>query len=79
MSQNASFRPMKYPYTLTAKLAQFPYKYYWNHSWMFKYTIIGALIAVPIFYKIQKLSYSPENVQKWDKTHKEMFEGTGHH
>lgn len=24
-------------------------------------------------------AYSPENVKKWEKTHREMFEGTGHH
>ncbi|XP_011707883.1 PREDICTED: uncharacterized protein LOC105462744 [Wasmannia auropunctata] len=69
------FRPMKYPYTLTAKAAQFPYKYYIKHSWLYKYMLIGTLVAFPIFYKIQRLSYSPENVAKWKKIHDEMFHG----
>ncbi|TGZ49173.1 uncharacterized protein Roh [Temnothorax longispinosus] len=79
MSQGAPFRPMKYPYTLTAKVAQFPYRYYVKHSWLYKYLLIGTLVSFPIFYKVQKLSYAPENVAKWDKLHREMFEGTGHH
>jgi len=55
MSQDGSFRPMKYPYTLTGKIAQFPYKYYFQHSWLFKYMIFGALATLPVFYQIQKL------------------------
>ncbi|KYN28418.1 PREDICTED: uncharacterized protein LOC108770428 [Trachymyrmex cornetzi] len=79
MSQG--IRRMKYPYTFTAKIAQFPYKYYWKHSWLYRYFLLSSLITVPIFYKIQKLSYAPENVAKWDKIHQEMFFGTpgGHH
>ncbi|KYM97132.1 PREDICTED: uncharacterized protein LOC108778780 [Cyphomyrmex costatus] len=74
-------RPMKYPYTLTAKIAQFPFKYYMQHSWLFKYLLISTFVTIPIFYKIQKLSYSPANVEKWDKIHREMFYGPpdGHH
>ncbi|XP_011172968.1 uncharacterized protein LOC105205316 [Solenopsis invicta] len=80
MSQG-THRPMKYPYTFTAKIAQFPYKYYYQQSWMFKYLLFGTILALPIFYKIQKLSYAPENVAKWDKIHRETFHGTpgGHH
>jgi len=103
MSQDG-FRPMKYPYTLTAKIAQFPYKYYLQHSWLFKYMIFGTLATLPIFYQIQKLckfyvislvltlsdliiyylffsAYSPENVAKWEKIHRETFHGTpgSHH
>ncbi|CAL1673239.1 unnamed protein product [Lasius platythorax] len=79
MSEGTQYRPMKYPYTISAKLAQFPFRYYMQHSWLFKYTIIAVALTYPIFYKIQKLSYSPENVKKWDKIHREMFQGTGHH
>ncbi|EFN63820.1 hypothetical protein EAG_05001 [Camponotus floridanus] len=70
---------MRYPYTILGKISQFPYKYYVQNSWFFKYTLIAGLISLPIFYKIQKLSYSPENVKKWEKIHRDMFEGTGHH
>ncbi|XP_012215392.1 uncharacterized protein roh [Linepithema humile] len=79
MSESGSYRPMKYPYTLSAKVAQFPFRYYVNHSWMFKYWLIGIGISLPLFYKIQKLSYSPENVKKWKKTHHDMFTGADHH
>lgn len=104
MSETRQYRPMKYPYTLFGKIAQFPFKYYMQHSWLFKYTVFAVGISLPIFYKIQKLckyvlyrsgigskmeymynllslfpAYSPANVQKWDKIHREMFEGTGHH
>ncbi|KYQ55972.1 hypothetical protein ALC60_05255 [Trachymyrmex zeteki] len=80
MSQG-THRSMKYPYTLTAKIAQFPFKYYVKNSWLFKYFLLSTFITLPIFYKIQKLSYSPGNVAKWDKIHHEMFYGTpgGHH
>ncbi|KAL0121193.1 hypothetical protein PUN28_008697 [Cardiocondyla obscurior] len=77
MSSGEPVRHMKYPYTFAAKIAQFPYKYYYKHSWFFRYYLVGVLASVPLFYKLQKLSYSPENVAKWDKTHREMFEG--HH
>ncbi|XP_020291112.1 uncharacterized protein LOC109858362 [Pseudomyrmex gracilis] len=79
MSEDVPFRRMKFPYTFTAKFAQFPHAYYTKHSWLFRYWHIGILLTIPIFYKIQKLSYSPENVKKWAKTREEMFSGTGHH
>ncbi|XP_076667327.1 reduction of Rh1 isoform X2 [Andrena cerasifolii] len=72
-------RPMKYPYTLSAKIAQFPYAYYYKHSWVFKYWVLGCLVTAPIFYKIQKMSYSPENVEKWRAIDKETFSGKSHH
>lgn len=55
MSEGVPFRRMKYPYTFTAKFAQFPYAYYTKHSWLFRYWHIGVLLTIPIFYKIQKL------------------------
>ncbi|EFN82388.1 hypothetical protein EAI_01530 [Harpegnathos saltator] len=70
---------MKYPYTLTAKLVQFPYKYYWKHSWLFRYMFYSIFATLPIIYKIQKLSYSPANVEKWEKIWKETFEGPSNH
>lgn len=105
MSEGTQYRPMKYPYTFLGKISQFPYKYYYQHSWLFKHTVFALLITVPLFYKIQKLckyilyrsaiycsngihtynllllfsAYNPENVKKWEKIHREMFEGTGHH
>ncbi|KAK2583061.1 hypothetical protein KPH14_009094 [Odynerus spinipes] len=71
---DAPKRAMKYPYTLTAQIMQFPYKHYWNHSWLFKYWIIGSIFVAPIFWKIQKLSYSEENQRIWNEKRKMEFE-----
>ncbi|XP_076638039.1 reduction of Rh1 isoform X1 [Colletes latitarsis] len=82
MSSENPGRPMKFPYTLSAKIAQFPYKYYFTHksSWVFKFWLISVVLTAPLFYKIQKLSYSPENVKKWDEIHRKEFLGeVGHH
>lgn len=48
-------RPMKYPYTYTAKIAQFPLKFHWNNAWTFRYYVIALAMSLPVFYKIQKL------------------------
>lgn len=45
-------RRMKYPYTYTAKMAQFPYKFYFANSWLYKYWVVGLVCSLPIFYKI---------------------------
>ncbi|XP_051166715.1 uncharacterized protein LOC127285000 [Leptopilina boulardi] len=70
-------RQMKYPYTFTAKIMQFPYKYYYKHSWMFRYCAFATAIVAPIVYQFQKLSYAPANVKKWEERDRIMFEG--HH
>ncbi|XP_053985989.1 uncharacterized protein LOC128880203 isoform X1 [Hylaeus volcanicus] len=74
-------RPMKYPYTLTAKIAQFPFKMYFTSpkSWVFKWWLISIIATAPLFYKIQRLSYAPENVKVWDEIHKKEFSSMGHH
>lgn len=51
----APARPMKYPYTFAAKIAQFPYAYYFKYNWMVRYHIYAAIVCLPIFYKIGKL------------------------
>lgn len=48
-------RPMKFPYTFSAKLAQFPYKFYIQKQWIWRYYLVGVLISAPVFYKIGKL------------------------
>ena len=51
-------RPMKFPYTFAAKVAQFPYKMYFTQQWIWKYYAISLVISAPLFYKIQKLGKS---------------------
>jgi len=58
-------KTMKYPYTLGAQIAQFPYKFYWDNNWNFKYYIIAVIASFPVFYKINGLANSPGNVEKW--------------
>ncbi|XP_026466862.1 uncharacterized protein LOC113370411 [Ctenocephalides felis] len=65
-------RPMKYPYTLSAKIAQFPFKFYLNNNALWKYYFIAVAVSIPVFYKIQKLSYSPENVAKWAESRRKQ-------
>lgn len=47
--------PMKYPYTFTAKLAQFPFKFYIQNQWLWRYYMFGFFCSLPVFYKIHKL------------------------
>lgn len=54
-------RPMRFPYTLSAKIAQFPFKFYINNNPLWKYWVIGIIASIPVFYKIDragKLCYS---------------------
>lgn len=48
-------RPMKFPYTFSAKVAQFPYKMYFTQQWIWKYYALSVVLTIPLFYKIQKL------------------------
>lgn len=48
-------RPMKFPYTFSAKLAQFPLKYYIQKQWIWRYYFISLAVTAPIFYKISKM------------------------
>lgn len=60
-------RPMKYPYTFSAKIAQFPYKFYYQNSWLARYWLFGIAAAFPLFYKIHgmgKLFYNFRNENK---------------
>lgn len=73
-------RQMKFPYTFSAKIAQFPIKYHIDNNWLWKYTIIGVVVSLPIFYKIHRMANSPANVEKWRLIkEKEAAEAEGHH
>ncbi|KDR19571.1 uncharacterized protein LOC110829796 [Zootermopsis nevadensis] len=58
-------RPMKYPYTFSAKIAQFPLKHYFQNQWIWRYYFIALAVCTPIFYSISRLANSPENKAKW--------------
>lgn len=48
-------RPMKFPYTFSAKIAQFPWRFYIDNSRVYRYYLISIVLCLPIFYKIERL------------------------
>lgn len=46
---------MLYPYTFTAKIAQFPFKHYYNNSWVYRYYMYALIPTFYVFYKIEQL------------------------
>lgn len=51
-----TFRRMEYPYTWTAKVVNFPWKFYFTKQWLWKTLPFGLLITSPLFYKISQAS-----------------------
>jgi len=72
-------RVMKFPYTFSAQVAQFPLKFYMNNNWMWKYYAIALGVCIPIFYKIGKASNTPENKRVWDENRRKAFTPGAHH
>jgi hypothetical protein len=48
-------RPMKFPYTFSAKIAQFPLKFHIKNNWIWRYYLIALGVSIPIFYKIDRM------------------------
>lgn len=48
-------RPMRYPYTFSAKLAQFPLKWMIANQPLWKYYCFGLLVSFPVFWKIDRM------------------------
>ncbi|XP_029830009.3 uncharacterized protein LOC115314984 [Ixodes scapularis] len=66
----ASSRRMKFPYTFTAKLVQFPYKFHYNNMWLIKFMVPAwILYMVFIVRPIHKAVNSPAAVA----AHKELM------
>jgi len=70
-------RPMKFPYTFSSKIAQFPIKHYIKNQWIWRYYFIALGVSLPVFYKISKLANSPENKAKWAES--KAKEAAAHH
>ncbi|KAF6215097.1 hypothetical protein GE061_009846 [Apolygus lucorum] len=75
--QAMSSRRMIYPYTYSAKIAQFPYRFYFDNCWFFKYTVYATVVCIPAFLFLGKKSYAPSNVAEWNEKRREML--TPHH
>ncbi|TNN19118.1 hypothetical protein EWB00_009362 [Schistosoma japonicum] len=57
-------RHMVYPWTLTAKIRQFPYVHVWKHRPYLKYYLVGLFICVPpCFYAFCK-SHTMRSTEK---------------
>ncbi len=49
-----SGRQMKYPYTLTAKIGQFPWKHHFTGHWLYKYYAFGIFATFPVYLWLNK-------------------------
>uniref|UniRef100_A0A182YH53 Uncharacterized protein n=2 Tax=Anopheles TaxID=7164 RepID=A0A182YH53_ANOST len=67
-------RPMKFPYTFSAKVAQFPIQHYFKNQWIWRYYFIAFGVSIPLFYKIHKLANSPANQAKWAESKRKEHE-----
>lgn len=62
---------MVFPYTTSAKLSQFPYRYYWHECWHLRFITYGVVfLLVPLYWKIDKKLTSPENKAYWREKRK---------
>lgn len=52
---------MKYPYTFTAKIVQFPYKFHFQNFWLVRYYLCGGFVIYMVFmvWPIHKAVNSP--------------------
>ncbi|CAG5127113.1 unnamed protein product, partial [Candidula unifasciata] len=57
----------KYPYTLFAKVQQFPFKFYWKHGRFFRFYFYTAALLLPCYAYLGKLTNAPANVKKWEE------------
>ena len=70
--------PMVYPYTMAARISQFPWRHFWNESWFVRYGAgVSVFILLPIYLKINKFVNSPENEAMWREKKKQ--EAHDHH
>ncbi|XP_071447326.1 uncharacterized protein roh [Hetaerina americana] len=70
-------RRMKFPYTFSAKIAQFPLRWHIQNQWIWRYYFVSLVLCTPVFYSISRLANSPENKLKWAEIRKK--EAEGHH
>ncbi|XP_044744433.1 uncharacterized protein LOC123306475 [Coccinella septempunctata] len=78
MADKPPSRPMKYPYTTAAQIAQFPLKFHVKNQWIWKYYFVSLVVCFPVFYKINSLVNSPGNVEKWEAAKKKEREEAAH-
>ncbi|XP_023226734.1 uncharacterized protein LOC111627402 [Centruroides sculpturatus] len=65
-------KPMKYPYTFSAKLAQFPYMWHLKNQWWMRYLCYAFVASYPLFLYIHKKVNSPEAVAAWEEKQRQI-------
>uniref|UniRef100_A0AAG5DAS8 Uncharacterized protein n=1 Tax=Anopheles atroparvus TaxID=41427 RepID=A0AAG5DAS8_ANOAO len=73
-SKPKQHRCMKFPYTLSAKLAQFPIQHYLRTQWIWRYYFVAFGISTPLFYKLHQLANAPANQLNWAETKRKQYE-----
>lgn len=64
-------KPMAYPYTMSAKLSQFPWRFLWHRSWTSRYFAYAVVFLVwPAYWQIDKVLTGPENKALWREKRK---------
>lgn len=63
--------PMVFPMTPSAKISQFPWRFFWHESWHARYMTYAIVFFVaPLYWKIDKALTSPENNALWREKRK---------
>ncbi|GFY73067.1 hypothetical protein TNIN_408171 [Trichonephila inaurata madagascariensis] len=62
---------MKYPYTMTAKIVRFPYKWHWDNFWFPRFIVASMILTSPFFIYIHRKVNTPENKAFWAEKHKQ--------
>uniref|UniRef100_A0A6G5AET0 Uncharacterized protein n=1 Tax=Rhipicephalus microplus TaxID=6941 RepID=A0A6G5AET0_RHIMP len=81
VAAGAHGRRMKYPYTLSAKIAQFPYKWHFQNFWFVRYFLCGGFVIYMVFivYPIHKAVNSPAAVAAHKELMRKQAEEHHHH
>lgn len=70
---------MRYPYTLSAKIAQFPIFYYMKKNFIWMYYPLGLLSGFYVIAKIHAMTNSETNVRSWAETQRKFAEKEHQH
>lgn len=69
---------MKFPYTLSAKIAQFPIFHYMKNNMIWMYYPYGMVVAFYCFMKIHILANCEANQRSWAETQRKAAEKEHH-
>lgn len=69
---------MKYPYTFTAKIAQFPIFFYMKNNMIWMYYPLGCAVAFYFIWGIHDVVNSEENEKSWAETQRRIAEKEAH-